>query len=223
MTTPIDKERLVAYVDGELDEVAAREVETAIATDPGLAETVGAWRADAATIRAAYQEPLRAPVPERLVAVLDAAFAARQAATARGSARPGHRHAMVGAIAASIVAVVVGLSGAYYFAERGVEREIARLEAIHAADQQMLEAAVARALEKHVSGTSAEWHNPDSGSHGRVEPVRTFKISSGQWCREYVHTLEFRGWQKQRETRRGVACRGADGRWKTRLHLAEES
>ncbi len=223
MTAPIAEERLVAYADGELDQAEAREVEAAIAADPALAETVGALRADAATIRAAYQEPLRGPVPERLVAALDAAFAARRAAPSQAPARAYRHHPMVAAIAASIVAAVVGLSGAYYFAERGVEREIARLEAARAADQRMIQAAVSLALETHVSGAPAEWHNPDSGSRGRVEPVRTFKISTGQWCREYVHALEFHGWRELRETRRAIACRGADGVWKTRLQLGEES
>ncbi len=87
----------------------------------------------------------------------------------------------------------------------------------------MIQAAVSLALETHVSGAPAEWHNPDSGSRGRVEPVRTFKISTGQWCREYVHTLEFHGRWELRESRRAIACRGADGVWKTRLQLGEES
>ncbi len=223
MTAPIEDERLVAYVHGELDEAAAREVEIAVAADPALAETVGAWRADTATIRAAYQEPLSAPVPERLVAALDEAFAARRAGDALGTAWSGRRHAMLGAIAASIIAIVASVSGSYYFAERGVEREMARLEAFRAADQKILEAAVARALETNMSGAAAVWSNPDSGSHGRVEPVRTFKISNGQWCREYVHSLEFRGWRERRETRRTIACRDADGHWHKRLRLGEES
>ncbi len=223
MTAPIEEERLVAYADGELDQAEAREVEALVAADPALAETVSALRADAATIRAAYQEPLREPVPERLVAALDAAFAARRAAPSQAPAQAYRRHPMVAAIAASIVAAVVGLSSAYYFAERGVEREIARLEAVRAADQRMIQAAISLALETHVSGAPAEWYNPDSGSRGRVEPVRTFKISTGQWCREYVHRLEFRGWRELRETRRAIACRGADGVWKMRLQLGEES
>ncbi len=223
MTALIDEERLVAYADGELDEAEVREVEVALAADPALAETVGALRADAAMIRAAYQEPLRAPVPERLVAALDAAIAARRVAPSQAPARAYQRHPMVAAIAASIVAAVVGLSSAYYFAERGVEREIARLEAVRSADQQMIQAAVSLALETYVSGTPAEWYNPDSGSRGRIEPVRTFKISTGQWCREYVHALEFHDWRELRETRRAIACRGADGVWKTRLLLGEES
>ncbi len=223
MTARLPDERLVAYADGELGEAQAREVEAALAEDPALAETVSALRRDAAMARAAYQEPVREAVPVRLVAALDPAVTRRPG---RGWGRAGHgvaRHPLVGSVAAAVVALVVGLSGAYYFAERGVERQIARLEAIRAADQEMLEAAVARALETHVSGVPAEWRNPDSGSRGTIEPVRTFKISTGEWCREYIHAIEFRGWRERRETRRAVACRKGDGVWKTRLRVGEDS
>lgn len=217
----IEDERLVAYVDGELDAAAARAVEAAVAADPKLAKTVAALRSEVALIRAAYQEPLRAEVPERLVAAVDAAFAGR--APARTPGRVWLRHPAFGAIAASIVAVVVGLAGANYFAERGLEREIARLEVLRLADQEMIEAAIEVALETHVSGQPARWHNPDSGSKGSVEPLRTFKISTGQWCREYAQATDLRGWQERRVTLRAIACREAGGRWKTRLLLGEES
>jgi surface antigen len=222
----IEDERLVAYVDGELDAAAARAVEAAVAADPKLAKTVAALRSEVALIRAAYQEPLRAEVPERLVTAVDAAFTGRQAersTPAGDAARAWFRHPAFGAIAASIVAVVAGLAGANYFAERGVEREIARLEVLRLADQEMIEAAVAVALETHVSGQPARWHNPDSGSKGSVEPLRTFKISTGQWCREYAQATDLRGWQERRVTLRAIACREAGGHWKTRLQLGEES
>ncbi len=226
MTARIEDERLVAYVDGELDAAAARAVEAAVAADPKLAETIAVLRVEAALIRAAYQEPLRAEPPERLVAAVDAAFAERQAGrtgSAGGAGRAWIRHPAFGAIAASIVAVVVGLAGASYFAERGVEREIIRLEALRAADQEMIEVAVSVALETHVSGEPAHWQNPDSGSKGSVEPVRTFKISTGQWCREYAHAIDIRGWRERKTTLHAIACREANGRWKTRLQLGEES
>ncbi len=217
----IEDESLVAYVDGELDAAAVRAIEAAMAADPKLARTVAALRSEVALIRAAYQEPLRAEVPERLVAAVDAAFAER--APGRAPGRTWLRHPLFGAIAASIVAVVVGLAGANYFAERSVEREIARLEALRVADQEMIEAAVTVALETHVSGQPALWSNPDSGSKGSVEPLRTFKISTGQWCREYSHAIDLRGWQERRVTLRAIACREAGGHWKTRLQLGEES
>ncbi len=239
MTARIEQERLVAYVDGELDAAGARAVEAAMAVDPKLTETVAALRRELTLVRAAYQEPLRIEVPERLVAAVDVAFAERRAGRPAGrqanrsgpaggvSVRaPGQalfRHPAFGAIAASIIAVVVGLAGANYFAARGVEREVARLEAFRVADQAMIEAAVSTALESHVSGQPARWHNPDSGSRGSVKPLRTFKISTGQWCREYAHAIDLQGWRERQGILRAIACREAGGRWKTRLELAEES
>ena len=221
MSESIDPERLVAYIDGEVDTEESQRLEAAITAQPALVATVELLRADAATIRAAYQAPLREEPPQRLIAVFDGTTDGSSGGVPLAATL--FRHPFASAIAASIVALVVGLSGAYYFAERGVDREIARLEAIRAADQEMLEAAVALALERHVSGTPVEWHNPDSGSRGAVEPVRTFKISTGQWCREYLHKVEFQGWQQRREMRRAIACRETDGRWRTRLRLDEES
>jgi len=222
MTAPIEPERLVAYLDGELDVAEAGVVESAIASDPELAASAAALGADLATIRAAYGEPLRTEVPERLIAAVDSAFAERR--TKHGDVRRSYlRHPALGAVAACVVAVVVGLAGANYFAERSVKREIARVEAARAADQTIVQAAIARALETQVSGSQARWSNPDSGSEGTIEPLRTFKTSSGQWCREFAHSAEYRGWWERRTTSRAIACRESDGRWKTRLSLGEES
>jgi surface antigen len=38
---------------------------------------------------------------------------------------------------------------------------------------------VHRALEQEVSGTEVGWENPDSGSHGTVTPVRTYRSAAG--------------------------------------------
>lgn len=223
MTAPIEPERLVAYLDGELDAAEAGVVESALASDPRLAETAAALGADLATIRAAFAEPLRTEVPERLIAAVDGAFAQRRTKPGGDAGRGFLRHPALGAVAASIIAVVVGLAGANYFAERSVKREFARVEAARAADQTIIQAAIARALETQVSGSQARWRNPDSGSEGTIEPLRTFKISTGQWCREYIHSVEYRGWREGRTTLRAVACRESDGRWKTRLRLGEDS
>lgn len=223
MTATIEPERLIAYLDGELDAEAAGAVESAIAADPKLAETATALGADLATIRAAFGEPLRAEVPQRLIAAVDGAFAQRRTVSDGGAGRGYFRHPAWGAVAASIIAVVAGLAGADFFAERSVKREFARMETARAADRAIVQATISRVLETRVSGSQAQWRNPDSGSEGTIEPLRTFKISTGQWCREYIHSAEYRGWREWRTTLRAVACRESDGRWKTRLSLGEES
>lgn len=80
---------------------------------------------------------------------------------------------------------------------------------------------VALALETRVSGKPATWRNPDSGSYGTVEPVRTFRAANGQWCREYIQTADLAAELFQPARRRAIACRDPDGQWRTRLELAK--
>ena len=72
----IDDVMLMAYVDGEVDAATAREIEGAIAADPGVAARVRALRATAGLARGAYAGVLHEPVPERLLAALQAPAAA---------------------------------------------------------------------------------------------------------------------------------------------------
>src|SRR4051812_1019476 len=59
---------LVAYVDGELDERQRGEVETWLAADAALRDRVARLGESASLIRAAFDETLREPLPERLIA-----------------------------------------------------------------------------------------------------------------------------------------------------------
>ena len=62
----IDDETLMAYADGELDPLAARRVERAIAADPALADRVDRHRALRARIAAGFAPIAEEPVPDRL-------------------------------------------------------------------------------------------------------------------------------------------------------------
>lgn len=66
----IDRETLIAYADGELDDIARARVEKAIAAEPALAAEVGKHRALRDRL-AAHYEPFRGEaVPDRLTALL---------------------------------------------------------------------------------------------------------------------------------------------------------
>lgn len=67
----IDRETLMAYADGELDELTRRRVEQALAADPALAAQVDADRALRARISGHYAGTTDQPVPDRLKALLD--------------------------------------------------------------------------------------------------------------------------------------------------------
>ncbi|HEY0523495.1 MAG TPA: hypothetical protein VGD08_08900 [Stellaceae bacterium] len=61
-------ELLVAYLDGELDEAQHAQVEGWLHRDPTLRDHVASLAESAALLRAAFDETLREPVPERLIA-----------------------------------------------------------------------------------------------------------------------------------------------------------
>lgn len=96
-----DEEMLMAYADGELDPIAAKRVERAIAADPALAETVAAHRALRRRLDTAFAPILDAPVPDHLAAIFETSvvpFAPRAGAT------PGSRPWLSGlAVAASLI------------------------------------------------------------------------------------------------------------------------
>jgi len=66
----IDPETLMAFADGELDPLAAKRVERAIAADPVLAEQVAAQRALRARLSAAFAPLAEEAVPDALAARL---------------------------------------------------------------------------------------------------------------------------------------------------------
>jgi surface antigen len=78
-------------------------------------------------------------------------------------------------------------------------------------DKRLAAQAAHQALETAPSGKSVSWTNPDSGHAGTVTPTRTYQNASGQYCREYQHTITVDGKQ---ERGYGTACRQPDGSWK---------
>jgi anti-sigma factor RsiW len=67
MSKPSD-DRLIAYLDGELDDAERAEIALWLERDAGLRERAAELGESAALLRTAFDEVLREPVPERLVA-----------------------------------------------------------------------------------------------------------------------------------------------------------
>jgi anti-sigma factor RsiW len=61
-------ERLIAYLDGEVDASARREIEAWLDSDPAARDKLAALAESAALVRSAFDEVMREPVPERLIA-----------------------------------------------------------------------------------------------------------------------------------------------------------
>ena len=218
MTREIEEETLVAYVDGELGEIETRRVEQAIASDAAIRETVRRLRESTLMLRAAFNEPLNAPIPADLVAAVNQAFDAESKTPTGGQGGGfGANHAWPLAIAACFFGLLIGAGFNVWLVDHRVSQEIARMEALSRLNAEMKEAALYDALELRVSGETVAWENPDTGYRGEITPVRTFKNRDEQWCREY--TLREAGASQSEDLRRAVACREASGNWHTRLVL----
>jgi surface antigen len=79
------------------------------------------------------------------------------------------------------------------------------------ADRQAMQQATQGTLERTPSGQPSTWSNPDSGHSGTVTPVRTYRTSTGQYCREFQQTVTISG---QTQQAYGTACRQPDGTWR---------
>ena len=66
----IDRETLIAYADGELNDIERARVERAIAADPALGDEVAKHRRLRDRLAAAYAPVADAPVPERFARLL---------------------------------------------------------------------------------------------------------------------------------------------------------
>jgi anti-sigma factor RsiW len=105
--SPVTEEELHAYVDGELPADRSEAVDAWLAAHPDQAAMVGAWRAQAESIRARYAGVAGEPVPDRL-----------RLEKLRRLGRSRGRGWFATAMAASVAAFVLG-GGAGWFA-RGV-------------------------------------------------------------------------------------------------------
>jgi len=116
MSKPTD-ERLIAYLDGELEDAERAEIAHWLEQDSALRDRAAALSESAAQLRAAFDEVLREPVPERVVAaahgpaaagatVVDLAAASEQRAKPRTRE---HRWWVAPAAAAAIAGLIVGI------------------------------------------------------------------------------------------------------------------
>ena len=79
-------------------------------------------------------------------------------------------------------------------------------------DQALATRTVQNTLETALSGTTRLWRNQRTGSKGKVQPLRTFRIRTGHYCREYEETIET---QRGPVWQRAIACRDAGGSWRS--------
>ena len=161
----IDDKRLLAWLDGELDEAGSAEVAAAVAADPGLAARAEQHRRLRAILRRSFDPLLEAPVPEPL------REAARPSADIlafrpRADIRPA-RFNRWPAIAATLVAGLIGGMLVGRADDGPVRVDNGRMIAT---------GPTARALDRQLAA--------DSG--GPVRVALTFRNGAGQWCRSFT-------------------------------------
>ncbi|RQD77936.1 RT0821/Lpp0805 family surface protein [Desulfonatronospira sp. MSAO_Bac3] len=65
-------------------------------------------------------------------------------------------------------------------------------------------------LETKPTGTTSQWHNPDTQTDYAVTPTETYQRDDGRYCREYTTEVQIGG---ETEKAYGTACRRDDGAW----------
>ena len=81
---------------------------------------------------------------------------------------------------------------------------------LDAADRQLAENALQETLENRRSGDLRLWRNDSTGNSGAFMPLRTFKIKTGHFCRDYRETAIANSRMASRDL---TACRNLDGMW----------
>lgn len=210
-----DFETLSAYVDGELSEAEERAVEERLAGDAAARAMVDGFCRNDAVVRAALAGQMGADLPPRLADAVVRAFDSRAAAGRRRGIR------RIAPWAAAIAAaLIIGVGIGYQIAEQASAARFDRLAAARLDDQRLIDEAVARALEKHVSGQPVDWTNPANGSRGSVTPILTYRSAGGQWCRRFARVTHY---ADRTETVEAIACREPNGRWRERLQLYDKT
>lgn len=72
--------------------------------------------------------------------------------------------------------------------------------------------AVQRALESSKSGQTTAWQDPATGAATAVTPRRTFRVTSGRYCRDYA--LTYMTPEGRRFSWDETACRFEDDGWR---------
>mgnify|MGYP006142523903 FL=1 len=184
-------ERVMAYVDGELDAAGIAEVEAAMATDPAVYAAVSQARALRSQLRQAFAPMLEEPVPERLRAVALGRGPAVAAAPAVAVALPVPRRRRWGLPewAAMAASLVLGIAVSQLAPGRAAGPLVSD-------DGRLLAAGpLAVSLEARLGAETGEG----------LRIGLSFRDREGGYCR---------GFQLgDGQAVAGLACRASDGRW----------
>jgi surface antigen len=220
-----DEMMLMAYVDGELDAETAREIEVALALDPEAQKIVDQLRQSTAMVRAAFNDPMHREVPSHLMARLTGRLTAEPEPSGHRGIEGAARRPRQGEtrlarylmpVAASFIALVVGVGGGYALFGLTDSFTIEVASGGEAADDGHIADVIYRALETKAGGREITWRNAATGHSGAVATIKGFVTSGGQVCREFRSTVTLPAETRARpRIRHGLGCRLKDGSWET--------
>jgi surface antigen len=188
-----DEQRLLlsAYHDDELDLAGHTAASELLQRDPeARAYLEGLQRADN-LLHTALDPILDEPVPGQLAAVLRKRRRAKRLQVA-----------VPIALAASVALVAVLLVRQGELDQRMNDQMIDM--------QQQIAQLRHKTLENIPSGTAASWTAPTGATRAEITPIKTYRSSDNQFCREYEERVED---AQGIEVRRGIACRTGKAQW----------
>jgi len=193
-TTQQDYELLSRYLDGELPPALARELEQRLAAEPALVAVLARMQALQGQLHQAYDGIANQPIPQRILALLQAPQANVVPIGHKPPLNPPRKRVMNWgfALAASLV-VAVSATLVTRLDQQSAQPGAAGVDSL-----------LSLALETSPSRGDG-WEALADGR--QLRPVLSFQTTAGSWCREYLLRSSEGSWH-------GVACRG-DAGWNT--------
>jgi hypothetical protein len=224
--TVVSDETLMAYADGELSTEETRQLDALLDKSPELRARLEPFALTGSSLADVFDQPMREPVPERLLALIEGHKSSKPPRTASASSPviPGEVTSFLnralaaarefllpdglplgGAVAATALLIAVGTGG--YLAGRSGGEDI---QAMAALKDGVLVAggALHTTLERVPSGAEG-----NTGVEGlRIVPIQTFHDRTARVCREYEMV------NKAGKRFGGIACRVGEGAWQVAVH-----
>jgi hypothetical protein len=202
-TKPWVESMLVAYVDNQLEPAQMAVVEEIIREDPEARAIAAVLRRSAAAVKSAFDQPLREPVPARLLAAVGPEEVPLRATKRR------LERATIMALAASLAALVIGFEAGYWQAAPSGDIRLAGAPA-DGTESGQYEAALYQALQGGTPGTRVSYVITTDGRQGAVTIVGPVAASVGGDCLEFRREWSDAG---SEVVSRGLACRSDVGEW----------
>ena len=208
----ITDEKLMAYVDGELDDTEAKKIREAVESDDAVRRRMEVFRQTSDMLQEVYDDPIKEAVPDRLINTIMNYRTAESARTLNRFKIPSlmERLSIFSAMspglkpAFALVAIVAMMIGG------GI---VQLAHTVNERDQQQVVMSLNgdgfnRGMETTLSGQPFRV----VGQGIEITPVATFTDPSGRYCRQYEISANPGG---SMPVSQGIACRTDTGTWST--------